>query len=345
MLKNYKLKKRILHSLCAVLVGTSIFFSCKKENESNYYAGTLVYTFTYNLRGGGVGKADSVLLSQKVIASEAITGVQTKLSSAPTKDGFDFGGWYTDQTFSTIYDEKKTVSKDITVFAKWKANSATASRYTFDAPTKTIIAYTGTKDIVIVPDQIGDSLVKKIGKEAFKSNTTMTSIALPPTLEEIGEAAFSGATGLKSVNMKETLVKKIDAIAFFGTSALAEISFSDSLATIGAHAFENSSLAKVVLTSGVKSVGNATFKDCTKLTGFEFVSKVHTLGENLFSGCTELVSITIPSNIVVISNGAFSGCTKLGSKVTIPATVKVIGTDVFSSCTALKIITMEEEIV
>ena len=44
----------------------------------------------------------------------------------PTREGYTFGGWYTDETFATAwnFDSDKMPSKDITLYAKWKRNEA-----------------------------------------------------------------------------------------------------------------------------------------------------------------------------------------------------------------------------
>ena len=56
-------------------------------------------------------------------------GTVTKPSPNPTKAGFDFGGWYTDTSYSTPWDfHNHTVTQDITLCAKWTAGSNTPYR-------------------------------------------------------------------------------------------------------------------------------------------------------------------------------------------------------------------------
>ena len=42
--------------------------------------------------------------------------------AAPTKDGYTFGGWYTDEECTKVYDFDTEVTKDITLYAKWTEN-------------------------------------------------------------------------------------------------------------------------------------------------------------------------------------------------------------------------------
>lgn len=71
-----------------------------------------------------------------------------------------------------------------------------------DPPPKTvtITKYTGTESTVILPSTISSWPVTKIGEDALKDNTTITSVTIPASVTEIGSNAFAGCTNLTSVN-------------------------------------------------------------------------------------------------------------------------------------------------
>ena len=66
--------------------------------------------------------------------------------------------------------------------------------------TVTITKYTGKESTVILPSTISSWPVTKIGEDALKDNTTITSVTIPASVTEIGSNAFADCTNLTSVN-------------------------------------------------------------------------------------------------------------------------------------------------
>lgn len=66
--------------------------------------------------------------------------------------------------------------------------------------TVTITKYTGKESTVILPSTINSWDVTKIGEDALKDNTTITSVTIPASVTEIGSNAFAGCTNLTSVH-------------------------------------------------------------------------------------------------------------------------------------------------
>ena len=69
--------------------------------------GTLGYTITYNTNGGS-----------EVAKAERQTNIPKDLP-LPTKEGYDFAGWYKDEALTERVWAGSTVVKDITLYAKW----------------------------------------------------------------------------------------------------------------------------------------------------------------------------------------------------------------------------------
>ena len=70
----------------------------------------------------------------------------SKLTPPPTVEGFTFGGWYTDKTYTTPFDFTQPITGDTKVYAKWTANDYYVSFVTEhgDAPDSQNVPYNET---------------------------------------------------------------------------------------------------------------------------------------------------------------------------------------------------------
>lgn len=76
--------------------------------------GITLHTVTFNSNGGSD-------VPEQIRANAPATK-----PSEPTKDGYDFGGWYTDEAFTTEYTftESEKVTQALTLYAKWTKEAA-----------------------------------------------------------------------------------------------------------------------------------------------------------------------------------------------------------------------------
>ena len=121
---------------------------------------------------------------------------------------------------------------------------------------------------------------------------------------------------------------------------------------IGSSAFYNcTSLASIVIPTGVTTIGSYAFYGCDRLTSITIPNSVTTIGEYAFYGCNNIRVVEAPATAlsvipkdnlqtVVINGGkaigdaAFSHCTGLTS-IEIPNSVTSIGDSAFYDCTSL----------
>lgn len=66
------------------------------------------YKYTFNSNGGSD------------VAVQYLFGDETATEIIPTKDGYTFAGWYTDESLATAYDFSDLASADTTLYAKWE---------------------------------------------------------------------------------------------------------------------------------------------------------------------------------------------------------------------------------
>ena len=150
-------------------------------------------------------------------------------------------------------------------------------------------------------------------------------------MTEIGESAFSGCSGLTSIEILGS-VTSIGGSAFEGCSGLTGIEIPNSVTSIGSWAFDGcSGLTSIEIPSSVTSIGDYAFSGCSGLTNIEIPSSDTSIGIYAFSYCTGLTSIDIPSSVTSISEGTFAGCSGLTS-IEIPSSVTNIGENAFCDC-------------
>lgn len=211
--------------------------------------------------------------------------------------------------------------------------------------TVTITKYTGTESTVILPSTINSWPVTKIGEDALKDNTTITSVTIPASVTEIGSNAFAGCTNLTSVNYagdwsnltiqsgnpavedaaKDAANEQLFDFEFIlnntavvvnnykckGTAADVTIPSrykGKPVMAINNAAFPNSAVTSVTIPDSITSIPDAAFVNCSKLTNISIPNSVTYIGFSAFSSCTSLKSITLPSSLSTIGNSAFAGC-------------------------------------
>lgn len=84
------------------------------------------YTVTFNTNGGGS------------VASQTVNdgGKATRPTTNPTKDGFTFDDWYTDDTYTTKFDfTNNTITTDTTIYAKFIQNTTNNNENTDNTST------------------------------------------------------------------------------------------------------------------------------------------------------------------------------------------------------------------
>lgn len=123
--------------------------------------------------------------------------------------------------------------------------------------------------------------VEEVGIAAI-SETELEEITLPDSLSVIDRHSFSFNASLKSIDMSNTSIEYVDAMAFVNCTSLKEVLFSDSTVTIGLAAFLNcESLEEVTLPPALEEVLQSAFMG-TALTEIKIPSSVANIGYNAF---------------------------------------------------------------
>lgn len=246
--------------------------------------------------------------------------------------------------------------------------AAATNTFSFDLTTGTITKYNGTDTVVVIPPTISNWPVTKIGEDALKDNTTITSVTIPDSVTEIGANAFAGCTNLTSVTyggdwsnltiqsgnpaVQDAANEQLFDFKFIlnntavivtrynGTAADVTIPsrYKGKPVTMIDHAaFFNSVVTSVTIPDSVTSIGDNAFGFCSQLTNISIPNSVTAIGFSAFAHCTSLKSITLPSSLSSISEALFSGCSQL-TTIHIPDSVPSIQSCAFYHCRNLETI-------
>ena len=144
----------------------------------------------------------------------------------------------------------------------------------------------------------------------------------------IGGSAFTGCTGLTSMNIPSS-VTSIEEYAFFGCTGLTSITIPNSVTSIGSQAFYNcTGLTSINIPNGVTSIQDSTFFGCTGLTSFFIPNNITSIGGYAFYNCNKLTSLVIPNKVTSIGQNAFELCALL-TRVNFLGNAPTLGTNVF----------------
>ena len=183
-----------------------------------------------------------------------------------------------------------------------------------------------------------------------------TSVTIPTGVTSIRNFAFSGCSGLTTLNFNaincQDFEEYYNYYPFSGTS-LTTVNIGDSVQRIPANFVRDcSGLTSVTIGNSVTSIGVGAFHGCSGLTTLNFNAincqdfnycpfsgtslttvnigdSVQRIPAYFVKGCSGLTSVTIGNSLTSIAAGAFNGCTNLSSLVSLATVPPTIGNEAF----------------
>lgn len=172
----------------------------------------------------------------------------------------------------------------------------------------------------------------------------ITSITIPSTVTFLGVGTFE-RTSLTSIAIPKS-VQELRGSTFMNCEALKTVTFESvsSVSSIGENAFLGcSKLTSIVLPNSVKSIGGSAFKYCSSMTSITMPDKLTSLGAIAFQGCSKLTSIVMPQGLTAINSYTFQDCAKLAS-VTLYDGITTIGSYAFDNCASITTLTIPDTV-
>ena len=213
----------------------------------------------------------------------------------------------------------------------------------------TVTGYTGTSDVLRIPESIDGKPVTAIADFAFEGNTSIRKAVIPLSVKTIGANPFLNCTGLYVIytppqnevfstiegSLYQISDKKLIAFPFIWNW----YTIPDGVEIIGERALSGNTLQRVTLPDTVLEIRDRAFAGCTEITSVEGAQSCTVFGEGAFADCPKLETVTIPAGTKMIPDNAFRNCVNLKS-LTLPTTVTSIGENAFSGCSALETISL-----
>ncbi|MDE6584507.1 MAG: leucine-rich repeat domain-containing protein, partial [Anaeroplasmataceae bacterium] len=172
--------------------------------------------------------------------------------------------------------------------------------------------------------------VEQIGDQAFRGCTGLVKVTLPEYINQIGEYSFENCTSLT------TLVHNTDILGvgiFKGCTSLDNVVLNEGTLEVNDEAFMDcTGLKNITLSPVLQIIGDRAFMNTTALLEIELPVSLLSIGENAFKN-SGLTYVVIPANVVTIGDYAFIDCEKL-KKATFNNSV--LGLGMFKNCTDLR---------
>lgn len=150
---------------------------------------------------------------------------------------------------------------------------------------------------------------------AYGSDAELTSPIFPGALGRLPKYAFAGCTRLEQVLFQEgSMLKHIDAAAFYGCSQLQAVRFTGAVDRIGPYAFAGCGALKnfeMPLIDEVTEIGSHAFARCRSLADTHVPYALKHIRAGTYDGCTALRTVTVPAGVESIRRRAFARCTSL----------------------------------
>ena len=169
--------------------------------------------------------------------------------------------------------------------------------------------------------------LKELPAEAFAHSDALTSIVIPPCVEDIKPGALAYCPNLLTIRVDTanthydsrqdcnavicTWKGKLMLVAGCRTTTIpADVRYLAPQAFCGV-----SGLKTIRFPERFEEIGEAAFKDCADLTTIDLPKGVRFIEPETFAGCRSLTTVTVPKSVERFRDRAFAGCTSLTSMV------------------------------
>lgn len=232
------------------------------------------------------------------------------------KDGYKFGGWYSDEALTQEFDLDTTpITSNIILYAKWiplEDRTVTFTDATVTADGNEVTSGSKVKDltvIVITPTAVEgkDAYVTANGTSLDIENNGTFRYTVDGTedgLDVTIAVSYKDNTGAIGDNLTWTYDRTAKALTISGTGNMIDFNGSGTM-------WGGNEIVSLTIGNDVTSIGNYAFYHSRSLATVDFGTGIIKIGQYAFDGCSSLTSLTFPDSCLQILRHAFDNCTSL----------------------------------
>lgn len=288
--------------------------------EQIYYKDGIVPDTDSNQPGDGNKPSQQFVVSFNSLGGTFVNGMLANDNETinapvnPTRDGYIFDGWYTNEHYDTKWNfTTDKVISNLILYAKWarqtysvhfESNGGSEVNGIVDVQHDSIISEPAniTKSGYVFAGWFKDSQCTEkwnFATDRVTSNVTLYagwSVGLEYRLNA-DQAAYS-VVGLSNSQTSNVALNIL----------IPEIYNGKPVVAILQNAFCETDIESVSIPDSVVDIGIGAFSHCTNLTSVTLGNGVRNIASNAFFNCPQLTEITIPSGVRSIGDSAFYNC-------------------------------------
>ena len=299
------------------------------KGESDSYSGDVIIPASFSF--DGVTYSVTSIDENCFYRNSSLTSISIPNSVSSIRYRAFFGcssltSLYIPNSLTNIWDDAFAFCSGLTSISVASDNPVYDSRNNCNA----IIETASNSLIVGCQNSVIPISVTRIGDWAFCGCTGLKSITISSNITSIGHTSFSDCSGLTSI-----FVESDNAFYDSRGNCNAIIATADNELITGCQ--------NTIIPNSVTSIGNSAFSSCFALTSVIIPNSVTRIGSSAFCNCNNLTSVTIGNSVSTIEHSAFRYCYGLTS-VTIPHSVTSIDIATFGECFNLTSMILENPV-
>ncbi|QEJ94951.1 leucine-rich repeat domain-containing protein [Treponema phagedenis] len=236
--------------------------------------------------------------------------------------------WYlSDENGEKLEEYTGTFNADTTLYAvaKLKPTPATQFDITSDG---IILEIKGDDQVLVIPEEINGTPVTAISINLNLRPRFVRELRLPKTLQHIARGAFDSWNITKLTIQTENISFTMKGVK------IQELVLADTVKTIGMATFSNcSGIKKLTLPAGLQRIGSMAFEGCSGISALTLPDELQHIEREAFKDCHGIKGeLNLPAELVTLGYEAFLNCTGITGELRLPSKLKRIESSTFSGC-------------